>query len=48
LLAWLEAQQGLEEAAQAVSAWLGRQKAAMEAGEEFDEPMPFGDAKHQP
>ena len=48
LLAWLEAQQGLEEAAQAVSAWLGRQKAAMEAGEEFEEPMPFGDAKHRP
>lgn len=48
LLAWLEAQQGLEEAAQAVSAWLGRQKAATEAGEEFEEPMPFGDAKHQP
>ena len=45
LQAWMEAQGGLEEAANAIQGWLDRQKEAMDAGREFNEPMPFGNAK---
>lgn len=45
LQAWMQAQGGLEEAANAIQGWLGRQKEAMDAGREFNEPMPFGNAK---
>ena len=45
LQAWMKAQGGLEEAANAIQGWLDRQKEAMDAGREFNEPMPFGNAK---
>ena len=41
LKAWLEAREGGEEAARAIQGWLDRQKAALDAGQEFNEPMPL-------
>ena len=45
LQAWMQAQGGLEEAVNAMQGWLDRQKKAMDAGREFNEPMPFGNGK---